>query len=182
VTELGNGATAVVLLGGIGAYGYFADDHRAFRLAEIGLESFAFTGALTQGAKLLAGRERPSASTRPGGFWHGPFAVFRDKNGWASFDSFPSGHTTTAFSMATCFSDIYGDKPWVAYVAYGLAGAVGVTRIMEQTHWASDVVVGAVIGTYGTKFVEYLNSPTASLTVIPRSDAYGHGILVSVRL
>ena len=182
VTEIGNGATALVLLGGIGAYGYFADDHRASRLGEIGLESFALSGAVTQGIKLLAGRERPSASTRPGGFWNGPFSVFRRKNGFASFDAFPSGHTTTAFSMATVFADTFDETPWVPYVSYGLAGVVGVTRVMEQTHWASDVIVGAVIGTYCTKFVEYLNSPSSSLTVLPRYDDSGCGILLSVRL
>jgi len=186
VTEMGGGAFAVGILGTFGAYGYFADDDRAFRVGKIGFESFVATGVATQILKQVFSRERPETATRPGGYWGGPFAYFRQsggtKHGFASYDAFPSGHTTTAFSIATTFADLYDDHPWVGYVSYSLATIVAVSRVTESAHWASDCVVGAVIGTYGTKIVESFNAPSSHVSLLPKMDPDGYGLLLSVRL
>lgn len=47
----------------------------------------------------------------------------------------------------TIFSMEYREKPWVAFVSYTLATAVGMHRIHDAQHWASDVFFGAAIGT-----------------------------------
>ncbi len=60
--------------------------------------------------------------------------------------SFPSGHTIAAFSVATVFADRYRNHRWVPWVAYGLAGLVGFSRITLQSHFPSDVFMGAVLG------------------------------------
>jgi hypothetical protein len=57
--------------------------------------------------------------------------------------SFPSGHTIAAFSLATVFADRYPKYKWVAY---GLAGLVGFSRVSLQSHHPSDVFAGAVLG------------------------------------
>jgi len=57
--------------------------------------------------------------------------------------SFPSGHTIAAFSVATVFADRYPKYRWVAY---GLAGLVGFSRVSLQSHHPSDVFAGAVLG------------------------------------
>ena len=57
--------------------------------------------------------------------------------------SFPSGHTIAAFSVATVFADRYPKYKWVAY---GLAGLVGFSRVSLQSHHPSDVFAGAVLG------------------------------------
>ena len=59
---------------------------------------------------------------------------------------FPSGHTIAAFSVATVFANRYRKHRWVPYVAYGLAGWVGFTRISLQSHFVSDVFAGAALG------------------------------------
>ncbi len=60
--------------------------------------------------------------------------------------SFPSGHTVAAFSVATVFARRYRDHRWVPWVAYGMAGVIGFSRITLQSHFPADVFVGAVLG------------------------------------
>lgn len=60
--------------------------------------------------------------------------------------SFPSGHTVAAFSVATVFARRYGNHRWVPYVAYGLAGIVGFSRISLSAHFVSDVFMGGALG------------------------------------
>ncbi len=67
-------------------------------------------------------------------------------------NSFPSGHTASAFAAATFLSEEFGEKyKWVPYVSYSLASSVGVLRIMNNKHYLSDVLVGAGIGFLSTK-------------------------------
>jgi membrane-associated phospholipid phosphatase len=60
--------------------------------------------------------------------------------------SFPSGHTIAAFSVATVVSRRYPKYRWLPYVAYGLAGVVGFSRVSLSSHFPSDVFVGAALG------------------------------------
>jgi membrane-associated phospholipid phosphatase len=60
--------------------------------------------------------------------------------------SFPSGHAIAAFSIATVFANRYRQHRWAPWVAYGLAGLVGFSRVTLQAHFPSDVFAGAVLG------------------------------------
>lgn len=62
-------------------------------------------------------------------------------------NSFPSGHTATAFMTATMLNKEYGHlAPWVGVGAYSVATATGLMRMANNKHWLSDVMVGAGIG------------------------------------
>ncbi len=62
-------------------------------------------------------------------------------------NSFPSGHTATAFMTATMLHKEYGDRsPWFSVGAYTVATATGVSRILNNRHYISDVLMGAGIG------------------------------------
>jgi membrane-associated PAP2 superfamily phosphatase len=112
------------------------------------------SGIWTQIIKQLTGRERPKASYIfshiEGGKWHGPFAKYLetdpDNNERFSYDSFPSGHAATAFAIATVFAEQYKEYKVVPVLLYSVATLVGVSRMTEHEHWASDVSVGALIG------------------------------------
>jgi membrane-associated phospholipid phosphatase len=67
--------------------------------------------------------------------------------------SFPSGHTAAAFSVATVFAERYRSHRWVPWVAYGLAGVVGLSRLNVQAHFPSDVFFGAALGYSVSHFV-----------------------------
>ncbi len=182
VTEMGNGAFSLAVFGSFGAYGLVFQDQKTFEVAKIGIESYVLTGAACQVLKYTFSRERPSAATRSGGDWHGPFGYFRRSSdqGLSSFDAFPSGHTTTAFAMATTFADAYSDG-WVPYAAYTTASLVAVSRVMESTHWLSDCFVGALLGHYGTKLVEKWNYGSASFSLLPEVKTTGCGVHFAVQ-
>jgi membrane-associated phospholipid phosphatase len=76
-----------------------------------------------QSLKFIVGRERPNGSNN---------------------QSFPSGHTSNAFALATVTERHYGWK--VGVPAYLLAGLVGAARMKEDAHYFSDVVAGATLG------------------------------------
>jgi membrane-associated phospholipid phosphatase len=61
----------------------------------------------------------------------------------------PSGHAIAAFSVATVMARRYGKQhKWLPFVAYGLAGVVGFSRMSLSAHYLSDVFVGGALG-YG---------------------------------
>ena len=182
ITNLGDGIFSLGLFGGFMGYGLVWKNTKACEVGKIGLESYLFTGVAVQLIKQLCGRERPSAATRNGGYWHGPFSYLREpKNGRgiSSFDAFPSGHTATVFAAATTISDFY-PEPWVPYACYSLATLTAVSRITESTHWMSDCFVGAIIGYYGTKLIEKWNDSSHSISVQPQADEHGYGLLFSM--
>jgi membrane-associated PAP2 superfamily phosphatase len=104
--------------------------------------------------KILTGRERPLAdytfSKTEGGEWYGPFAAWNQDRATrkpvSAFDAFPSGHTATAFSIATVFATQYKDIKAVPFICYSAATLVGISRLTEHEHWTSDVFVGGLMG------------------------------------
>ncbi len=116
----------------------------------VGLEStqaVLLSGALTIGIKGLIGRSRPNASPDDPDQYY-PGRGFFD----ARRSSFPSGHTSAAFALATVLSrelsGRYPSKRWLIRSAlYGAAGSVGLARMYQNAHWPSDVVTGAALGT-----------------------------------
>lgn len=101
-------------------------------------------GLSAVGLKQLFGRIGPPGRTL--GNWHGPYD-FRGPNiNSQGVNAFPSGHTTLAFAIASAVS-LEAKNPWATTAAYGTAAFVGWSRIYDDMHWTSDVIVGATLGT-----------------------------------
>lgn len=154
-TELGGKYGYIGSLG-FGGYSLLWNDKKAQETSVLLAQTLITSGVWVRTIKLIAGRERPSAayngSQLAGGKWT-PFGQIFIKNnqGVASFDAFPSGHTATAFSIATIFAEQYADKPAVPIIAYSTAGLIAVSRLVEHEHWISDVFLGGCIGYYCSK-------------------------------
>ena len=74
-----------------------------------------------------------------------------------SFDSFPSGHTATAFTGAELLYQEYKDvSVWYGISGYVVATGVGVFRMYNNRHWFTDVVAGAGIGILSVKAAYWL--------------------------
>ena len=95
-------------------------------------------GTISQLLKFSIGRLRPEPSGGVTGLYH-PFSH------GDGLTSFPSGHTTVAFALATVLAD-RSRNPWAAGLAYAGAAMTGFGRINHDRHWFSDVMAGALIG------------------------------------
>jgi membrane-associated phospholipid phosphatase len=167
ITQLGNGNFSCALFGGFGIYHFISGNEKTWDVAKVGIESFFLSGATVQILKNIFSRQRPSEATKNGGKWNGVFSRYKKRNKGetiADFDSFPSGHTTTAFAAASTLSYFYPDGA-VPYIAYSLATAIAVSRVMEQTHWVSDCVLGAGLGYLSTLLVVKWNYSPANASV-----------------
>ncbi|ADE11256.1 phosphatase PAP2 family protein [Sideroxydans lithotrophicus] len=139
---------AAGVVGGFYVVGAFTGNNTAVQVAQDGIAaSLIASGIVTPTIKLLAGRSRPRADEDIYNF-----KPFSDAN-----SSFPSGHTTEAFALASVIANHY-DETWVTCASYSIAGLVGLARTYHQAHFASDVVAGAMIGTLVGKSVVSYNA------------------------
>jgi membrane-associated phospholipid phosphatase len=125
--------------------------------------------------KVLAGRRRPYVADGED-HWGGPAAFF--KAGGEDAKSFPSGHTATAFALATVVSLQYRHAGWVPAVAYTLAAGVGLSRIALDKHWASDVLVGAAVGHFVGRMV--VRDHARRKRLVPLVACSPRGVLISL--
>ena len=102
------------------------------RLMSSAMMSYAIMAAFVNGIKYTAKEIRPDGS---------------------SANSWPSGHTATAFVGASLLHKEYGltRSPWYSVLGYGVATATGVMRVLNNRHWVSDVMSGAGIGIMSTE-------------------------------
>ncbi len=129
------GSYSAVTLAGFYGIGKLTNSPKAMAVGEDGLTASLIASGLISGVtKVVVGRTRPSNTS--------------DKTDFHPFSgdhSFPSGHTTQAFTVASVVSAHY-DSPWVSTVSYTVASLVGYARHEHNAHWTSDIVAGAAIG------------------------------------
>jgi membrane-associated phospholipid phosphatase len=68
-------------------------------------------------------------------------------------NSFASGHSAAAFTLAEVLHQEFNDKPWIYVSGYAVATSIAGMRILNNKHWFSDVFVGAGIGMVATKLI-----------------------------
>jgi len=156
---------STLFVAGMFTAGRFAHGTRframTYDLLDAAVVNFTYTEVL----KVAVGRERPNGQDNK---------------------SFPSGHTSQAFAMASVAQQHYGWK--IGVPAYALAGLMGASRIHEDKHWLSDVVAGAGLGyivgrtvvRVNSKSLERLASAGATLRVSPIVTRRARGMQVSV--
>ena len=138
VSQIGSPYTAAGIAATALIVGSITKDPKARETGILGLEAVAHSQLITLGLKYTTQRERPLDFHAKGG---GGTAF------WKGGDSFPSGHASGSFALATVFAYEYGPKhKWVPYVSYGLATLVAASRFSGENHWLSDLFVGSTTG------------------------------------
>jgi len=128
-------ASISIVSGGIWLYGRKKEHEHAKEAGDLELEALVNTFLIYAPMQLLAGRERPDEGTGNGRFWiHNRFN-----------SSFPGGHSMFTFTMASVLAHEY-PKPWVQFLSYGAATGVTAGRLLGRNHFASDLLVGSVLG------------------------------------
>jgi len=168
----GDGMYTLPPLGVLYLYGHIFENEKAKRSAWLSLESFVFTGIFTQALKFSTHRHRPS-SADPYSTWDGP-GLSRSNL------SFPSGHASSAFSIATVIANEYDDIIFIPPLAYTIATLTALSRINDNKHWASDVFLGSALGYFTAKAVIGLHNrkENRNLTVQPMFDGEYAGLFV----
>jgi len=140
--------------------GRFVDSPRFRAMTYDMLDAAVVNFTYTEVLKVAVGRERPNGQDNK---------------------SFPSGHTSNAFAMASVAQLHYGWK--IGVPAYALAGLMGVSRIHQDKHWLSDVVAGATLGYIAGRTVVRVNNrgiegahAGATLTVAPIVARHARGL------
>lgn len=154
------------VVGAIGTFSAVFSKQKGVQTSLLASQAVLTSGVWVQIIKLLTGRERPKGaylySLNPSGDWNGPFSRFEKQGEYNksvfAYDAFPSGHTAVAFSIATVFATQYNDIKAVPVICYSTASLIGISRMIEHEHWASDVFAGAVIGYLsGKQVTKYFN-------------------------
>lgn len=144
ITNMGGVYETYILLG-LGTYGFVFKSEKVKTTTLLATQSYLTAGLIQTLLKNLTSRQRPNyidpVTGQPSPKFHGPFY-----NADNDFKSFPSGHTTAAFAAATVYAMEYRKSVVVPIVAYTAASLVGLSRISENKHWATDVLLGATLG------------------------------------
>ncbi|MFC2146426.1 phosphatase PAP2 family protein, partial [Acidobacteriota bacterium] len=127
--------TGLVLLYGIGS---LFKDQKAQHIALLSFKTSIATILVVKGFKLLFHRSRPGSSGP--GKWGGPSFSFNNET-----QSFPSGHSALAFSLAVVIASEYKGTV-IPVIAYGTAVLTALSRVHDKKHWASDIFFGSIIG------------------------------------
>jgi hypothetical protein len=138
-------------LAALEGYGLIFNDRKMQTTVLLSTQAYITSGLIESLVKYLTGRQRPSYydphHPEPEPYFHGPsFSSGNNAYGHKINASFPSGHTTVAFAVATVFAKEYQNTVWVPAMAYSVASLVGLSRITENKHWTTDVVVGSTLG------------------------------------
>jgi hypothetical protein len=138
-STLGDGAPGLIGIGATYLIARWTDNARLADTMSLSTEALVDSGIWVTGLKTVFARTRPEEGGQ------GRFFQFEAPSG-KSTSSFPSGHAMGAFTVATVVSKMYPEKKWVPWVFYGTAGAVAASRVALGRHYATDVVVGGLLG------------------------------------
>ncbi len=161
VTKFG-GKYELITLASLEASGLILKNEKLKATTLMATQAYLLSGIWVSVIKFISGRERPNyynpQTGNNEGNWHGAFFKYRKnamgyKPDGSEYSSFASGHATVAFAVATVFAKQYSDKPVVQIISYSAASLVGLSRMTENKHWASDVLVGAAFGYFSGRQV-----------------------------
>jgi membrane-associated phospholipid phosphatase len=131
---------SIGVVGGFFLAGTLNDNDTAMLVAQDSLTaSIIASGMITPAIKIITGRSRPYKEVGNNNF--------QRLSASSPNSSFPSGHTTEAFALASVISAHYEER-WIKSSVYTVATLVGIARIYNNAHFASDVLAGAFIGNW----------------------------------
>jgi len=144
-------------------FGSITDNYRTKKTALLAAESFLISTMYTRILKVMIKRRRPLSNSKK---------------------SFPSGHTSSVFAVATVLAHEYRGTPWVPTVLYTASALSSLSRINDMDHWSSDVFVGFLIGFYTgrTVYNQHNNGKESNVSFLPLFLPDGFGMKINWKL
>ena len=172
--KLGNGGYDLAIAGAGALAGHLFADQKLERTSLLAAESFLAANAVGTVSKFAIGRSRPYAGDGK--------KMFRPFSTKTARTAMPSGHTVSAFSVASVYAYSYGGSSAAGITAYGLAGLVALQRVYGDKHWASDAFFGAALGTaVGRLVAAKAAAPAKALTLLPAYSGNYSGLTAAYR-
>lgn len=155
-------STAIVA-GVFGIHGLLSENNSTKKVGFEIVQAAFYSGATTALLKAITGRARPY--TNNGTTDYRPFTILDD-----GFHSLPSGHVTLAFALSTVLSRNVESNA-LKVIAYLPAALTAFSRVYQDYHWASDCVLGGLIGyivaTWVVDLHEQKESPVHVSSIYP---------------
>jgi membrane-associated phospholipid phosphatase len=134
VSQIGAPYTLAAAAGALFLISKTARENHLTETGLLGLEALGHSELIGLGIKEITQRQRPMDPVQMDSFWKGGL-------------SFPSGHSTGSFALATVVAYEYGGQHIaVPIVGFSLASLVAASRVSGRQHWVSDVFVGSALG------------------------------------
>jgi PAP2 superfamily protein len=173
--KFGDPIYGTILSGVLYGSGLIIGDDYTRQTGQMLAEAMLFNGLISTGAKMMFNRSRPFTNE---GSYELEFFEFE-----SDFEetSLPSGHTSTAFTVATVLSQRI-DNIYASIALYSMASLTALQRVYVDKHWFSDTILGAALGTVvGLKVVklhEENSSPQSGFqySIYPRVNSGNYGI------
>ena len=162
--------------------GVLFNNTKAKQTGVMAVQALGHAAIIVTAGKLITGRERPSYNNGIS-TWHWFPSSLKQfgSDPQPKYNSFPSGHTIAVWSVATVIAKQYRKTIIIPVLAYGLATGVGLSRVVEDAHWLSDVVVGAALGFTIGSFVVKMHKNTRWM-LFPTSNGKNFMIAGTYRL
>jgi membrane-associated phospholipid phosphatase len=172
-TEIGSLAGDPYIQLGLAAAVYggalLADSAKWKEVGEMMAEAMILADAASLVIKESAGRGRPNLTSSKSDFK--PFSFRKD------YDSLPSMHTASSFALASVMAAT-SENLALKTAYYGAAAFVGYSRMYQNKHWASDVLLGAAIGELCGRVVTGFHAKRNRLILAPQVDERSAGLAV----
>jgi len=130
----------VAVPAGLLVAGYMRHDSREVDTALLATDAYADSAIVNLAMKAVTRRLRPADIPLNQPYTNTFFKA------QVTGSSFPSGHATAVFSVATVVARRYARKRWVPWAAYGMATVISLSRITQLAHFPSDVFLGGALG------------------------------------
>jgi len=165
-SRFGAAYSLLPISGGFYFIGLGAGSERFRETGILGFETLANSAVVVTVLKFATRRERPTEGRGNGAYWQGS----------ATNSSFPSGHATHSWALASIVAHEYPRPIIVPITAYALATTVCASRFAVQKHFAGDIILGAGIGWFigDYVFAKRHNRELDSPSTIDRIRAHVH--------
>lgn len=161
--KFGDGGYDILFLTGWSLAGTFTKNEYMKETAFLAAKSFLSANSIGSIIKYSIGRARPYT-----GDGKSHFTPFKFKT---SRSSFPSGHTVSAFSVATVFAK-RSDYTSIKILSYSMACATALERVYSDKHWATDVFFGAALGYFIAKDIVEEKPKKSDFSIYPINSGF----------